>query len=176
MFVFPRNVGRAASGIALVLLLSAATPGFSRQQPVPQKSTFQSLYAQRDAGMKRKDADAVMKTVAEGYQLFDESGSIHISSKAKERERLIRVFARASTIESKTTVDSISIVGKDAIVTVRSEYTRTQTDPARNLVGKLNEVGESRDFWISTGGVWQIRRSRTLSLTSTKTINGQKVD
>lgn len=169
------NVGLLASLATLVFTITAPSV-FAQKQSVPNEKTFQVIYSQRDAALKRKDVAGCMKNVASGFHTFNLDGTLHTPNRNYEQNRLVRVFGKATAIESKTTVISVSLVGKNAIVTVKNDYTRTQSDPSRGLLGKYHETGKWRDFWINTGVTWQREVSRPIVLNKVNTINGQKVE
>ncbi len=153
------------------VLLSTAT----RAEDSPKKA-IQSIYNQISIALSRKDVDAVLATRDEGYQAVTSGGRVQTDGKEAERQRLEKVFAHSTSISDKEVVQSITMMGKDAAVVVKLNYTRTQEDPERNLVGKVHEEGTERAFWVNHDGKWLLKRERGISVKTTKTVNGQPVN
>lgn len=171
------DVRLSASLLVALCAIAVVTPALARQKRnAPDKNTFRSLYSRRDDALRRMDISAFMRTVAPGFQSFDIDGSLYIPGRKQEKDRLVRALGRATAVESKTVVLSVSPAGSGAIVTVKFDHTRTQSDSLRGLFGRHKETGRYRDFWVKTGGVWQMERSRALVLNITKTSNGRRLE
>jgi ketosteroid isomerase-like protein len=156
-------------GLALALLSPAAWAADSPKQAI------QSVYTGVSDALSRKDIDAVLATRDEGYQAITTGGRIQTDGKEAERQRLEKVFAHSTSISDKEVVQSITMIGKDAAVVVKLNYTRTQEDPERGLVGKVHEEGTERAFWVNHDGKWLLKRERGIHVKTTKTVNGQPV-
>ena len=124
------------------------------------KQAIQTVYTHISDALSSKDIDAVMATRDDGYQAITSSGRVQTDGKEAERQRLERVFAHSTSISDEEVVQFITMIGKDAAVVVKLDYTRTEEDPERGLVGKVHEEGTKRDFWVNHDGTWLLKRER----------------
>ena len=155
-----------------VLTISIGVPGLAKSGSVSAKRQIQAVYNRIGQAYLHRDLNGILDTRADNYTSFDPDGSVFQAGKEAERAHVLKLFAHSTRIDDKVIVLSVRLDGKNAIVVMKENYTRTQQDSIRGI-GKLHETGTCRDYWISTPQGWRLSRSRVIQQTTTKTLNGQ---
>lgn len=136
------------------------------------KRAIQAVYDKISAAYSQKDTDTLLDTRTDDYTLLNPDGSVHQKGKDAERNRLLKVWTVSSSIEDHASVRKVVVSGKDVIVTLNDDYTRTQTN-TQGDIGKVHEVGTVRAYLVNSPSGWQVKQERILSMTYTLTINGK---
>ncbi len=135
------------------------------------KAAIQSEIQKMDKASNSKDADGYVVFTHPDFINIDKSGRETTHGKEERREKLRRLFARATQVTGRTTVTHIVLSKQGAVVDKSSVFTLVMTGNGQKIDMKGN--GTYRDFWVKNAGVWLQRKSHTI--TETTTVNGQPV-
>ena len=159
--------------VVSILICGGVMSASAKADEMSTKQGVQALYNKISTAYKQRDADAILDTRTEDYKLLNPDGSVHVDDKDAERQRLLKIWSVASSIEDHALARKVVPSGKDAIITLDDDYTRTQSKPELGLVGKVLEVGTLRAYLVNSSSGWLIKQERIISMTSIITVNGK---
>lgn len=152
-----------------VLLL---TLGASCAQALPASDPQQAIpaaYAQMDAAIAQKNINGFFVFHHPQYVATNEKG-VHKDT-AQERRQLTNIFRSAQTMSLKTTVQKITVKGKEATAEVTQAMTATALDGHTGKKSTLDAKESDRDLWVKTAKGWQLKS--VLNLSDSFTVDGK---
>lgn len=133
---------------------------------------IQADYDQQDAAFARLDLDGYLSHHAPDFISVDKDGKE--TGDDDTRQMLGMMFQGTKSAKATTQVQRVTLQSDGAVVLTHAHSEMTVERPGDNQVGHLVADTTSRDFWVKADGVWQCKRSKTL--TEHTTINGQSAD
>jgi hypothetical protein len=134
------------------------------------RKAIQAAYDKSNAAAAKKDLAGVLASHASDFTYTDKSGKKQDLSAMKTQ--MGQVFQASKEISGKSVIQSISLKGGSATVTVDETGSMVLVNPQNpDQTVKLEVEAKSEDLWAKTGKGWRIKSSREIS--SKQLINGK---
>ncbi len=146
--------------VTLIGLISLAPIVVHAAPARDARGSIQAAYNKRNAALAHFSIESYLAVDSANYH---EMGRGHAKSLDKQRQAVIALLARAPKVSTQETVQSVTMIGKDALVTLRGSSTVVTTASPRHKPSRIKQRYAGRAFWISTPQGWRLKQERTLS-------------
>jgi ketosteroid isomerase-like protein len=136
------------------------------------KAEIEKSYAGIDQAMNAKDAAKFTSFYSDKFSAKAPNGQT--ATKAMLQQGLGAAFNMAQSIDSKTTVEDVSVSGETATAKIKQHVTIKINNP---LTGKPADVvtdATKSDTWAKEGGAWKLTATQTSS--SNTTVDGKTMN
>ena len=154
--------------LALFVPCAALTMGVHAASGVPKSSpaveakrSIQAAYDKSNAALNDKDVDAVFASCAPDFVVIDLDG--HQENLDTERQAVGQMFQVAQSLENTTEVQSVTLQGGGAVVSIREHQVLQMTNPTTQEQVVVTSNNICRDYWAHTTLGWQEKRTRVVA-------------
>ena len=112
-----------------------------------------------DQALQKKDLEAYVAVVGEGFKLHLADGRILNRDAVRESTR---DFFKTGDVTSRTRIQSCTVNGNTAVVEAEARMDSTYTDPQEQK-HTVSTDATSRDTWVKGTGGWQLTSSMEVS-------------
>ena len=171
-----RKTSKLAIMIAVSLALSVATSVFADVVADARKAmkAIQGAYSKIDAAANAKNVKGFLAYNAEGYAIVDKSDTVRMQNGPDMQAGYAAFFADSLAYKQSTSIQKLTMSGKDAVVTVKQHIERSANDAKTNQRVKSVMNGVLEETWTQTGRGWQRTRTKALEMHATE--NGKKIN
>lgn len=160
---------RAAAALFVLTFLTAAA---NADAAADARKAIQAAYTSENAATAKKDAKGALAAYASDYEQTSSKGTK--INMAQIRQLVPQVFAMATTIKDKTTIQKFAMKGSSkAIVTAKRQTEMTMVNPQTQKPAKAAMDAVTEDIWVKGAKGWQIKRSKALS--EKQTLDGKPI-
>ncbi|HLK59383.1 MAG TPA: hypothetical protein VKU00_22675 [Chthonomonadaceae bacterium] len=171
-----RSTRIVAIGIAISLVLGLVLSALADEIADARKAmkALQADYSKIDAAANAKNVKGFLAYNAPEYVIVDKSDAIRVQNGPDMEAGYAAFFAASLSYKQQTSVQKLTLHGKEAVVTVKQHIERSANDANSNKRVKSVMNGILEETWTQSDKGWQRTRTKALEMHATE--NGQKIN
>lgn len=139
--------------IFLALTLNAAALPAALSAPASVQSALNSAYAAQNKAAEDKNIEGFMNTLAPDFTGKTPQGQS--LNRAQVRQSMTTLFANATHLSGQTTIQTVTVKGDKAYLTVKEHDVLVATNPRNQQIMTIVDDDVDADVWRNVNGTWK---------------------